>query len=781
MESSNNNVPPPATPPADPAGSFRPAKTLFSRTYIGLLIAQFLAAFNDQAIHAAAMFFAISRHALSLHWAISLMPILFYAPWALFPTLAGYLADRYSKRTALVFWKFAEIGITAIALLGFWLGSVKGDPYGPWIVLSTVFLMGLHSTFFVPAKYGVMPEILEPHLLSRGNGFLESTSFLAVILGTVTGGVLSSEFAFKGQEYWIGVDLIGLAVIGALASLFIQRMPAADKNRPFPGWLPWKLYRPLYSNLRVLFTSQPLILAVLGIAFFTFITAFMRATVYMHGESRGWDELHTSLVVGMVAVGIGLGSPLAGVLSGGKVELGLVPLGALGMVAATAVAAFTLDYMGYIGPFKIHAALIGCIIAIGFCTGFYIVPLFTLLQHRSPKTSKGDSIATSNFINVTGAIVASVLFLGLVYFAKRLHVVDPIPQQDDPNPYVLKVLEDRHAHPVRVVLQPVDGGSEVTLDSNPEDEEQPRDIEVVGVVKEDTEVRVSTYTLHDVNTLHDVKHYRVRPADHGMSEVYNYAGLPMFLFLGASVMTLLSFVVLLGRLPDLFVRTNLWWHLLRFRSKVLGVTLLPGNGPVILATNCQNANECLTVWSATDRWTRFVLVKEARNGRLLPFTGVLSYLMGVAPLTLDLNRPDHREKVLKAAERALRRGEVIGLPERLGDLLQELLKRLPESMHVPVVPVYAGLGIEEEETIVDNAPPPPGKRYKFADYELLVVFGAPMEGRPSLELLRKEVKYLGRRLRSLTQAGVTATTTVMFPGPRGIAPRGKEDDRSEQS
>src|SRR6516225_2565369 len=122
MESSNNNVPPPATPPADPAGSFRPAKTLRSRTYIGLLIAQFLAAFNDQAIHASAMFFALRKQTLNEATAIALMPILFYAPWALFCTLAGYFADRFSKRNSLVFWKVAEVGITGIALAGFWAG-----------------------------------------------------------------------------------------------------------------------------------------------------------------------------------------------------------------------------------------------------------------------------------------------------------------------------------------------------------------------------------------------------------------------------------------------------------------------------------------------------------------------------------------------------------------------------------------------------------------------------------------------------------------------------------
>src|SRR5262245_22866054 len=323
-------------------GAQAPADTLANRTYVGLLAAQFLAAFNDQAIHAAAMFFAINTHALSEGGAIAWMPVLFYAPWALFCTLAGYLADRYSKRSTLVAWKAVEVAICALALLGFWLGTDGGHPHvGAWVVLSTVFLMGTHSAFFVPAKYGVMPEILQPQLLSRGNGILESLSFLAVILGTVSGGALSS--VYRGREANIGAILLLLAGLGAAASLLIRTVPAANPGLRFPRYL----YGPLVRNLRTLLSSRPLAFAVIGIAFFTFIVAFMRATVYMFGESQNprWDELKTSAVVGTVALGVGLGSPLAGWLSGRKVELGLVPIGAAGMIFGCVLAGFMLGYI----------------------------------------------------------------------------------------------------------------------------------------------------------------------------------------------------------------------------------------------------------------------------------------------------------------------------------------------------------------------------------------------------------------------------------------------------
>ncbi len=418
-------------PSGPPMSTFQPADNLRSRTFVGLLIAQFLAAFNDQAIHASAMFFAINQHALSKKDAISLMPILFYAPWALFSTLAGYLADKHSKRYSLVFWKFAEVTITALALLGFWLGN-HGDRAGPWIVLSTVFLMGMHSAFFVPAKYGVMPEILQAHMLSRGNGLLESLSFLAIILGTVFGGVLS--YYCRGQEYVIGIVLVALAVIGAGASLLIEAVPPANPDRQFPTFL----YGPLYHNVKMMLRSRPLAFAVVGIAFFTFIVAFMRATVYMHGESQlpRWSELKTSVVVGMVALGIGIGSPLVGFLSAGKVELGLVPVGALGMSLATIVAAFALQSL---------SSLVAGIIAMGFFTGFYIVPLFTLLQHRAPRASKGDAIATSNVINVTGAILASLVFFGINWATEGTSFAPRI--QTEP-----EIVYDKHRLPVLLFL-----------------------------------------------------------------------------------------------------------------------------------------------------------------------------------------------------------------------------------------------------------------------------------------------------------------------------------------
>jgi MFS family permease len=562
-----------------------------------------------------------------------------------------------------------------------------------------------------------MPEILQPQMLSKGNGILESLSFLAVILGTVVGGMLSDWF--RGQEYVIGIILTALAVVGAVGSLLIRRMPAANPGRPFPPYL----YQPLWQNIRTLLRSRPLALAVVGIAFFTFIVAFMRATVYMHGESHvpRWSESETSLVVGMVALGIGLGSPLVGFLSGGKVELGLVPVGALGMILAAVVAAAVLGWL---------EGLIACIILIGFFTGFYIVPLFTLLQHRAPKTSKGDSIATSNFINVTGAIIASVLFYALIFGANRSGLAPLVEQKD--HFAVGTLVEDpayEHGQPHRFVLRR-DGGAERVVVANGEGRRKTA-IEVEGDESIDpfaSRLKAGDRVVESTYRLGKATHHRLRREGEPLKPVYNNSGLPRLLFLGAGLMTLVTLLILWRQMPDLLLRTLIWLRTApRYRLVISGMHHLPTDGPVILATNAPGVEACLRVLSATDRTTRFLLVQGEAEGRLPLVLRVQAAGTNLGPLPPGDTEAGDGEDLADKATHVLSRGEALGL-SLAAPGADGLLERLGACNPVPVLPVsYQEVGA-------------PGERRRRVVH---IVAGNPLPPGTSADAVRQELHRLG--------------------------------------
>jgi MFS family permease len=686
--------------------SYQPAEHLTNRTFVGLIIAQFLAGFNDQAIHAAAMFYAMHTKILSQANAITLMPILFYAPWAIFCTLAGYYADRYSKTMTLRLWKLSEVVIALILLAGFYLGTNAGMPHvGGWIVMSCVFMMGTHAAFFAPAKYGAMPEILRSHILSRGNGILESTTFLASILGTVSGGLLFSQF--RNNEVWIGVILLFLSVIGAAASFMIVWLPAASPDKRFPT----NLFKPLVDNLKVMFRSRPLALAMLGIAFFIFMVAYMRAAMYMHGETRNprWDEQQTSLIVATVALGVGLGSPLAGYLSGGKIELGLVPLGCLGMIFALLIAAFALEHT---------AVLVIALIIIGFFSGFYMVPLYTLLQQRAPKKSKGELVATSNFINVTGAIAASILFKALVLIGILTQITPKIAVKDNVAAGVLqKPVMDHHGKITKANVVTPDGAvikfrakhapsdpqeadgfqnfvDMLGIDMNLEPAERQIHFDdnffdiLSGMPREGDEVIVASYKLRGV------EHFLIRRADQPLGDQYDTEILPRYLFIGAALMTFGILLLLCRKLPDFFVRSLFWFKTLgKFRLRAVGMQHLPTEGPVILVTNCQDMHSCLQLVSATDRTTKVILIdddKTIHDGALLRTLA--------QRVNLIIVRPDSEGQApwLQAkleAFRTLQAGHLLAISlvhEEYADAIAVLLRQLRSETGAPMLPVYCG-------------------------------------------------------------------------------------------
>jgi len=349
---------------------------------------QFLGAFNDNfykmilsllALGAASGPGSSSRY-------VSLVGALYILPFFLFSGYAGHAADVCSKRSVLVTTKLVEIIAVTLAALAFYSQRIE-------VMLVVLFLMALNSTFFSPAKYGILPEMLPDRDLSRANGLLEMSTFLAIILGTSLGSVL---FAFwKDRLDFFGFLLIAVAITGMAASLKIPRVPASGAKKSFRLG-PWT---EISSGIKRLYGDKSLWLTVVGISYFWFLGALLQMDMLLFGkEIMGLDDFRIGLLMTFLAVGIGAGSIAAGRLSGDKVELGLVPLGSVGM------ALFSLWLSSSAGSYRSTCLALTCL---GFAGGLFVIPLNALLQQRSGREEKGRLIATNNFLNTAGILLAS--------------------------------------------------------------------------------------------------------------------------------------------------------------------------------------------------------------------------------------------------------------------------------------------------------------------------------------------------------------------------------------
>jgi len=357
-----------------------------------LIVTQFQGAFSDNVLKNLVVFvalFATGRAAMSLsekHAYGELIGVLFSLPFILFSMAGGFLADRFSKRSVMLGVKIFELAVMALVLAGLW----RTDKH---FLLAGVFLMGTHSAFFGPAKYGSLPELLPERKLSWGNGILELGTFMAIILGTVTAALMAEKF--HGRQWISGILLIALAFVGLTTCLGITRIPAADPAKKFhPNFL-----RQILSQLRAIRGDRPLVLALLGNTYFNFLGALLLLNLFFYGANvLGVNETKIGLLNVALAFGIGLGSVAAGYLSGGKIEYGLVPIGAFGLSVISALLA--LPSVTFNGAFALLALL-------GFAGGFFIVPVSALLQHRPDARKKGEVLAVANWLSFVGVFLAS--------------------------------------------------------------------------------------------------------------------------------------------------------------------------------------------------------------------------------------------------------------------------------------------------------------------------------------------------------------------------------------
>lgn len=383
---------------------------LTQRRFLPFFCTQFLGAFNDNVLKQALLILAAyqgSRIGISNADGFNnLANALFIAPYFILSASAGQLADKYEKSFYIRQVKLLEIFLMVIAALGFYLQNV-------YLLMLVLMLMGTQSTLFGPVKYSLLPQVLRREELVGGNGLVESGTFLAILLGSMLGGVL---IALENGLFWVSVTLIGVAVAGYLSSRAIPTLPANDPSLK----IDWHILRATWQALGIIRASRTLRLTVLAISWFWLFGAVYLTQLpnYTRQVLHGGESV-VVLLLTLFSVGIGTGSLLCERLSGRKVEIGLVPLGALGLslfaldiyFAQTRPSAGPLldmmSFLGQPGSYRVVADLL----LMGLFGGFYIVPLYALLQSTAPVHEQARVIAANNIVNALFVVLASALAL----------------------------------------------------------------------------------------------------------------------------------------------------------------------------------------------------------------------------------------------------------------------------------------------------------------------------------------------------------------------------------
>ncbi len=334
---------------------------------------------------------------------VNLIAGLYILPFVLFSATSGQLADKLDKARLMRAVKLLEIAIMLVAAWGFVSGSVGA-------LLACAFGMGLHSTIFGPAKYAYLPQHLSAAELTGGNGMTEMGTFVAILLGNLAGGLLMSS---SHGALLAAIGCVLLALLGAALSRAIPATPAVD-----PGLrINWNPVSETLRNLRLVGGDSHVMRALLaiswmwfyGVAFLTQFPAFAKDVV-------GGDPGVASLLLVLFSIGVGLGSLACEWLARGRVEIGLVPLGALGMTlfgvdlyfaCAALPAPTSLEGVGAFLRAQPHWRVMADLFALSFSAGVYSVPLYALIQHATPATHRARVIAANNIVNAIYMVVCA--------------------------------------------------------------------------------------------------------------------------------------------------------------------------------------------------------------------------------------------------------------------------------------------------------------------------------------------------------------------------------------
>ncbi len=392
------------------SGSFR---LLATRRFGPFFAVQFLGALNDNLFRNALATLLVFGIGLEAGWDVSglvnLAALLFILPFFLFSAVFGQLADRYEK-AGLVRWvKLFEIAICLFAGVGLYLGEL-------WLLMAVVFLLGFQSTLFGPIKYSILPQLLPSRSLTAGNGLVAAGTYVAILGGTILGPLVAG--LPLAWPWAVLAASLAVAVAGYVAALGVPRVPVGD-----PGLkMDLNPVRASWRNLRELGGDQALRNSVLGISWFWFYGTVFLVQIPAWTESVvGGDETVLAAALALFIIGVSTGAMLCARLSRGGIEIGLVPLGALGMTVfgfdlmlASPEQALVRGDLGAVlgtpGTWRWIVDLLG----IGISGGLYIVPLYALIQSLSSETRRARVIAGMNILNALFMVLASVLAIVLL-------------------------------------------------------------------------------------------------------------------------------------------------------------------------------------------------------------------------------------------------------------------------------------------------------------------------------------------------------------------------------
>ena len=378
---------------------------LRQRRFLPFFIVQSLGAFNDnvyrQAIIGLLFYLGVSADERSLY--TTLAPAIFILPYFLFSALAGQIADKLEKSRLIVITTTMEIVIMTLAAAGFLTQSMP-------VLLVALFCTGLQSTLFGPVKYSVLPSVLKPEELTGGNGLVEMGTSMSILTGMIAGGSIFILADSHGPVV-AATAVIALAVCGNLCARLIPRVDAGDPSLK----INWNPLPESLAVLRMAKKQKAVRNAILGVSWFWFVGTVLTSQLptYAITNLGGESKLYI-FALALFSVGTGVGSLLCEKLSGRRVEIGLVPLGAFGMTAflldlyfarageATAEGLSIIQFVQQAGSSRIIIDLLG----IGLFTGFFVVPLFALIQSRTPKSEMSRVFAALNIQN-SGFIVAA--------------------------------------------------------------------------------------------------------------------------------------------------------------------------------------------------------------------------------------------------------------------------------------------------------------------------------------------------------------------------------------